>query len=218
MGADLRLTILAVPPVLTLIHRDLHLSEAGVGALTGLPVFLLAAAAILGSLLIARLGASRAAVLGLVVIALAGAWRGFGPSVGMLFAMTLVMGVGVSITQPAMPALVSEWYPTRVGLATATYGNGLLVGEAISAALTLPLVLPLVGGRWEWSLAVWSVPVLLTALWLRALSVPPRGCGGRTGAGLRSCGSDARPAVRPPRTSGRTRSSRNFSARPAGSK
>ena len=173
MGADLRLTILAVPPVLTLIHRDLHLSEAGVGALTGLPVFLLAAAAILGSLLIARLGASRAAVLGLVVIALAGAWRGVGPSVAMLFAMTLVMGVGVSITQPAMPALVSEWYPTRVGLATATYGNGLLVGEAISAALTLPLVLPLVGGRWEWSLAVWSVPVLLTALWLRALSVPP---------------------------------------------
>ncbi len=50
MGADLRLTILAVPPVLTLIHRDLHLSEAGVGALTALPMFLLAAAAILGSL------------------------------------------------------------------------------------------------------------------------------------------------------------------------
>jgi len=173
LGADLRLTILAVPPVLTLIHRDLRLTEAGVGALTGLPVFLLAAAAILGSLLISRIGAPRAAVLGLVLIAVAGALRGVGPSIAVLFAMTLVMGVGVSITQPAMPALVSQWFPTRVGLATAVYGNGLLIGEAISAALTLPLVLPLVGGRWEWSFVVWSVPVLLTALWLRALPAPP---------------------------------------------
>lgn len=173
LGVDLRLTILAVPPVLILIHRDLRLSEAGVGALTGLPVFLLAAAAILGSLLISRIGAQRAAVLGLVLIAAAGALRGVGPSIAVLFAMTLVMGVGVSITQPAMPALVSQWYPTRVGLATAVYGNGLLIGEAVSAALTLPLVLPLVGGSWEWSLVVWSVPVLLTALWLRALPAPP---------------------------------------------
>jgi CP family cyanate transporter-like MFS transporter len=177
MGVDLRLTILAVPPVLMLIHRDLHLTEAAVGALTGLPVFLLAAAAILGSLLIARLGAARAAVLGLVLIAAAGALRGVGPSVAVLFAMTLVMGVGVSITQPAMPALVAEWYPARVGLATAAYGNGLLIGEAIAAALTLPVVLPLVGGRWEWTFVVWSAPVLLTALWLKALSAgarPPR--------------------------------------------
>ena len=80
LGVDLRLTILAVPPVLTLIHRDLRLTEAGVGALTGLPVFLLAAAAILGSLLISRIGALRAAVLGLVLIAVAGALRGVGPS------------------------------------------------------------------------------------------------------------------------------------------
>ena len=31
----------------------------------------------------------------------------------------------------------------------------------------------MVGGSWEWSFVVWSVPVLLTTLWLRALPAPP---------------------------------------------
>src|SRR6185437_3201560 len=60
-GVDLRLTILAVPPVLPLIHRDLALDEKSVAALTGLPVLLFGLLAIPGSLLIARLGARRAA-------------------------------------------------------------------------------------------------------------------------------------------------------------
>jgi MFS family permease len=58
-GTNLRLTVLAVPPVLPLIHRQFDLSEQAVGALSGLPVLLLGLAAIPGSLLIARLGRLR---------------------------------------------------------------------------------------------------------------------------------------------------------------
>ena len=39
-GVALRLTILAVPPVIPLIHADLHMSETQVGILTGLPMVL----------------------------------------------------------------------------------------------------------------------------------------------------------------------------------
>ena len=53
-GAGLRLTVLAVPPMLPLIHDDLHLSETQVGILTGLPSLLFALAAVPGSMLIAR--------------------------------------------------------------------------------------------------------------------------------------------------------------------
>ena len=162
-GIDLRLTILAVPPVLPLIHHQLGLDEKSVAALTGLPVLLFAVIAVPGSLLIARLGARRAVLAGLVTVALSSALRGLGPSVTMLFVMTFVMGAGVSIIQPALPALVSRWFPSRIALATAVYANGLLVGEVLSAALTLPLVLPLMG-NWEWSFAFWGVPVLATAL------------------------------------------------------
>ena len=44
-GTGLRLTVLAVPPVIPLIHHDLHLSETGVALLGSLPPLLFAAAA-----------------------------------------------------------------------------------------------------------------------------------------------------------------------------
>ena len=170
-GADLRLTVLAVPPVLPLIHHDLAMSEKAVGALAGLPVLLLGLAALPGSLLIARLGARRAAIAALVVVALSSAARGIGPSLPMLFSMSFVMGAAVSVLQPALPSLVGEWFPRSPGFATAVYANGLLIGEAIPAALTIPIVLPLVGGSWAMSFVVWSLPVAATAVWL-ALAAP----------------------------------------------
>ncbi|MGH7100912.1 MAG: CynX/NimT family MFS transporter [Acetobacteraceae bacterium] len=170
LGADLRVTILAVPPILPLIHHDLHLDEKLVAALTGLPVLLFGLAAIPGSLLIARLGARRAVMIGVIVVALAGALRGFGPSLGMLFGMTALMGAGVAVMQPALPALVARWFPRQVPLATAIYANGLLVGEMLAASLTIPLILPLIGGSWERSFLVWSAPPLATAVLVFALA------------------------------------------------
>ncbi|TMF87174.1 MAG: MFS transporter [Chloroflexi bacterium] len=162
-GADLRLTVLCVPPLIPLIHRDLAMNEKAIGVLTGMTPFMLALFAIPGSLLIARLGARRALISGLVLMAAAGALRGLGPTVGLLLAMTFLMALGIAVIQPAFPSLARQWHPQGIGLATATYANGLLMGEIIAAALTLPLVLPLTGGRWEIALAAWSLPVLLTA-------------------------------------------------------
>jgi MFS transporter, CP family, cyanate transporter len=161
-GTNLRLTLLAVPPVLPLIHADLQLDEKGIAALSGLPVLLLGLAAVPGSLLIARIGARRALLTGLCLIGTSSALRGFGPSVGLLFGMTVLMGAGISISQPTFPALVRYWFPQAIARATGVWSNGLLVGELLSASLTLPVVLPLVGS-WEASFVFWSVPVLVTA-------------------------------------------------------
>lgn len=161
-GIDLRLTLLAIPPVLPLIHRDLNLDEKGVAALSGLPVLLLGLAAVPGSFLIARVGARRALLTGLVLIGVSSALRGVGPSTAMLFAATFVMGVGIAISQPTFPALVRMWFAHAVTRATGFWSNGLLVGELLSASFTLLVVLPLVGS-WEASLVFWSIPVLITA-------------------------------------------------------
>ena len=61
-GNGMRMTILAVPPLIPLIHDDFRMSETEIGVLAGLPVALFAAAAIPGSLLIARFGALTTAV------------------------------------------------------------------------------------------------------------------------------------------------------------
>jgi CP family cyanate transporter-like MFS transporter len=163
-GIDLRLTLLAVPPVLPLIHRDLHLSETGVAAIANLPVLTLAASSVLGSLFVARLGTRRALIVALWIIAIGSSLRGVGPSIVTLFAATLVMGLGIALLQPVFPTLSREWFPGRVALATSVWSNGLLAGEAISASLTLPWLLPLVGGSWGWSFVAWGGVVALTAL------------------------------------------------------
>jgi len=72
--------------------------------------------------------------------------------------------------QPAMPPLVRTWLPERIGFGTAIYTNGLLVGEILPVALTLPLVLPLVAQSWRLAFAAWAIPVAAIALVLIALA------------------------------------------------
>ncbi len=157
-GVALRLTILAVPPVIPLVQGELHLNATQIGILTGLPSMLFAFAAVPGSLLIARLGVRAALVVGLAVTAAAGALRGALPDVMWLYAMTVAMGAGVAVMQVTMPTAVRAWIPDRIGFATAVYTNGLLIGEILPVAFAL-LVLPLVGGSWQWSFVFWSAPV-----------------------------------------------------------
>ncbi len=169
-GACLRLTVLAVPPVVPQLHAELHLSETGIGWLSSVPPMLFAIAAVPGSLLIARFGLIPALLTGLVLTAAGSALRGALPNIAVLYVASVVMAAGISIMQPAMPPLVRAWFPKQIGFATAVYTTGLLIGEILAAALTIPLVLPLVGGSWRLSFAVWSVPVLVTALIVAAVA------------------------------------------------
>jgi CP family cyanate transporter-like MFS transporter len=169
-GNGLRLTILAVPPVIPLIHDQLDMSATQIGILTGLPSMLLAIAAVPGSLLIARLGVRAALVIGLIVTAVGGALRGALPDIFWLYAMTIAMSAGVAIMQVTMPTAVRAWVPDRIGFATAVYTNGLLVGEILPVALMIALVLPLAGGSWQWGFAFWSVPVAVIAILVMALA------------------------------------------------
>jgi MFS transporter, CP family, cyanate transporter len=173
-GACLRLTVLAIPPVVPLLHADLHLSETDIGWLSSLPPMLFAIVAVPGALLIARFGIVPALIVGLLLNALGSAARAAWPDAVSLYASTIVMAAGVSIMQPALPPLVRTWFPSRIGFATAIYTNGLLMGEILTVALTIPLVLPLVDNSWRWNFVVWSVPVLLTAL-LVAVCTPRLG-------------------------------------------
>lgn len=162
-GVTLRLTLLAVPPVITAIQSDLQLTGAQVGILSALPVVLFAMFSLPGSLLVARLGVVATLLAGLLISAIGASLRGALLSVAVLYAATVVMGAGIAMMQVALPAAVRDWMPARIGFATALYTNGLLVGEILPVALTIPLVLPLVGGSWRLALAAWALPVLAVA-------------------------------------------------------
>lgn len=162
-GNGLRLTILAVPPVLALIILDLKLSGTQVGILNAIPVFLFALVAIPGSLLIARVGAVPALIIGLLIAAAGSALRGLASDTIVLYIATVVMAAGIAVMQPAMPPIVRQWVPRQIGFATAVYTNGLLFGE-IFPVLLAAVILPLVGGSWRASLVLWSIPLVVIAL------------------------------------------------------
>src|SRR2546421_12964146 len=89
-GIGLRITILAVPPVIPLIRTELGMSETQVGILTGLPPVLFACTAVLGSLLIARFGALTTLIVGLLATAMGSALRGATPDIWLLYGATVV--------------------------------------------------------------------------------------------------------------------------------
>ena len=172
-GNGLRITILAVPPVIPLIRSELGMSETQVGILTGLPPVLFACTAVLGSLLIARFGALTTLIAGLLVTAAGSALRGAAPEIWTLYAATIVTGFGVAIMHPSLPPLVRGWLPDRIGFGTAVFTNGLLVGEILPVALTIPVVLPWLDNSWRESFLLWAVPVVAIALILLLLAPRP---------------------------------------------
>ncbi len=172
-GNGLRITILAVPPVIPLIRSELGMSETQVGILTGLPPVLFACTAVLGSLLIARFGALTTLVAGLLATAAGSALRGAAPEIWTLYAATIVTGFGVAIMHPSLPPLVRGWLPNRIGFGTAVFTNGLLVGEILPVALTIPVVLPWLDNSWHASFLLWAAPVVAIALILLLLAPRP---------------------------------------------
>ncbi|HYW60466.1 MAG TPA: MFS transporter [Xanthobacteraceae bacterium] len=172
VGAAARIAILAVPPVLPLIHDDLHLSETQVGLLSGLPLGLFAVAAVPGSLLVARIGVRQTLLIGIALTALASGGRAASLDVLMLYAATVLMGIGIAVMQPALPALVRAWTPGHIGLGTAVYTNGMVIGATVGPVFTIPFLLPWLGGSWRLDIAAWSA--LIAAIGLAfALFGPP---------------------------------------------
>ncbi|HKE42493.1 MAG TPA: MFS transporter [Casimicrobiaceae bacterium] len=163
-GNALRLTILAVPPVIAMIRDDFSLSATQVGLLSSIPPALFAVAALGGSLLVARLGVRSALIGGLLLIAAGSALRGLSMNYATLLMTTVLMSAGIAVMQPIMPTTVRQWLPHRIGLGTAIYTNGLLVGEIFPTLLTIPMVLPLLGFSWRLSLVFWSLPIAVIAV------------------------------------------------------
>ena len=162
-GVAMRMTLLVMPPVIPQVHDELHMTETQVGLLIGLPLAVLAIAAIPGSLLIARIGATVAVALGMAIAAVGGGVRAAAIDVWTLYAAAIVSAFGIAIMQPGMPTLVRQWLPDRIAVGTIGYSAGMLMGAMFPAVFTIAYVLPAVGGSWRLDVALWAVPALVMA-------------------------------------------------------
>lgn len=171
-GVYLRVPVLVAPPLAPFISEELGLTQALTGALTTLPILMLAVGAMPGSLAISRIGPRNTLALAMVIMVIGSAGRGLVPDTPTLMIASAVMGFGVAMMQPALPALLSRWLqPHHLALGSAIYMNGMLMGEFIGAGVTLPILMPLMDNSWRATLLAWSLPALLVAA---ALFLPKR--------------------------------------------
>jgi MFS transporter, CP family, cyanate transporter len=163
-----RAPLFAVGPVLPLIVADLGLSFTLAGLLPSLPLLFMGLLGLPGGLLVDRFGATRLMALGLAAIGLAGLARAAAPSALLLALTTALLGGAIGILQPALPRVARDTLPGRVGLATAIYSNGFVVGGFVGTALDGPLLAlgtPLAAATtWRGVFAVWGLIALLAAL------------------------------------------------------
>lgn len=177
IGVNLRSVILAVPPILPLIRQDLGLSYTATGLLTSLPTLIMGAAAWSSGLLVERIGARIAVTSGLALLAMGALLRAAFPLAIPIFLFTILMSLGIALAQTTAAVLIRRWFPSKIGLLSAIFTDGLIIGETIGAGLTVPLMLWLFGSDgWRASFVLWGLPVgVLLAFWLwLAPAEPPR--------------------------------------------
>lgn len=168
VGVNLRSVIMAIAPVLPLVQRDLRLSYTATGLLTSLPLLLMGGFALPSGLLAGRLGGRRIVAVGLALLAGGAVLRSIWPAAIPLYIFTVVLSLGITLVQTTVPVLARQWFPTRIGLVAALFTDGLILGETLGAAFTLPLMERLFGpDGWAATLLLWAAPtVLALALWL----------------------------------------------------
>ena len=168
VGFNLRSVILAVPPVLPLIQHDLKLSYTQTGLLTAVPVLVLAVAAWPSGLLAERIGERRCVSIGLALLGSGALLRLLWHGAASLFLFTLLLSLGIVLAQTAVPVLARRWFPAHIGLVTALFSDGLIIGESVAAGTTVPIMLQFMGrDAWTGTFILWGVPVIvLLVLWL----------------------------------------------------
>lgn len=168
VAVNLRTGFIGLGPVLPGLTLDLDLTHTQASALVALPTAMMGLAATPGGRLADRWGAGRAIALGMAIVAVAGAARAGTTAFVPLVVVTVLFGIGIGLSQPALPRLARIWFPGRLGASTGIYASGFVCGAIISASLTGPVLFRLLGERnWRGPLALWGgFALLICGAWI----------------------------------------------------
>lgn len=167
--------MLCVPPMAHILKAELLLTHTQTSLLYTIPILMLAVLGIPGGLLGDRIGVRKAAGIGIIIIAVGTILRGTATSASSLVAFTFIYGVGVGVSFPNLPKLISGWVSReKIGIATGIYVAGIAAGEGLAMAITMPLIFPLTN-TFQGVFFIWSIPPIVAAvLWWILVRDPPR--------------------------------------------
>src|SRR5699024_2382911 len=193
LALNLRAPIIAPTAILPRIQEGTGFSSAGLGLLTGLPVFLFALATPVAGRFITRLGAE-ATVLACLSGVLAGTvLRSAGPP-WLVLVGTGIIGLAITLGNIVVPVIIRREVPwEQVSMVTGLYSAMMNIGSMATLIGTGPLAAAL---GWRWALAIWGVFALIgLGFWIVLIRIRVRregaGAGGAEETSEASSGADA---------------------------
>ncbi|MEV4944526.1 MFS transporter [Streptomyces sp. NPDC053755] len=183
---NMRAALASVSPLVGEISAAFGLSSTASSLVTSVPVLFLGAGALVAPWLGRRFGAEPVLLAALVLLGVGILVRVL-PSVYALYGGGVLVGTAIALLNVLMPGLIKRDFPDRAASMTSVYTGAMIAGATVVAAASVPLERAL-GGRWEASLAFWSLLAALAAVaWLPQVLIAR----GRTGHQARAAGPGA---------------------------
>lgn len=164
---NVHLLMFSYSPLVPSITSELALSNAEAGFLFSVSILTLMVFRIPWGIMFDHRGFKKTMTLALLLMGVFGLARGFAVDYASLLVTQFFLGVGLSGVIPAIPRLVSCWFPRqKIGLATGICLAGFPIGDFVALSLT-PLLVSVFGGfRMVFqTYGVWCL--LLVVLWWR---------------------------------------------------
>jgi cyanate permease len=171
---NVHLLLFSYSPLVRSITDELGLTNAEAGFLFSVSILALMLFRIPWGILLDRKGLKPTLGLALVLMGIFGLMRGFAVDYVTLLASQVLLGVALSGVIPAIPKLVSFWFPReKVGLATGICMAGFPIGDVIALAVTPILIAA--GSGWRQIFQVYGVWALLFIfLWWKFAGETPK--------------------------------------------
>jgi nitrate/nitrite transporter NarK len=138
---NVHLLLFSYSPLVPSITAELTLTNAEAGFLFSVSILTLMVFRIPWGILFDRGGFKKTMTLALLLMGVFGLARGFAFDYASLLVTQFFLGVGLSGVIPAIPRLVSCWFPReKIGLATGICLAGFPIGDFVALSLTPVLV------------------------------------------------------------------------------
>jgi NNP family nitrate/nitrite transporter-like MFS transporter len=171
---NVHLLLFSYSPLVRSITDELGLTNAEAGFLFSVSILALMLFRIPWGILLDRKGLKPTLGLALVLMGIFGLMRGFAVDYVTLLSSQVLLGSALSGVIPAIPKLVSFWFPReKIGIATGICMAGFPIGDVIALAVTPILVAA--GSGWRQVFQVYAVWALLFIfLWWKFAGKPPK--------------------------------------------
>lgn len=164
---NLRPALTSLAPVVGQIEKGFHLRSTEMGLILTLPVLCFGCFAPVVGWLARRIRPETLVASALPITALGIALRA-GPSMGFLYVGTLIVGIGITIGNVLLPAVIKGHYPLTTGPLIGVQTMAINLGAATAAAVTLPFELIAPTSDWRLATVIWVVPAgAAMIVWIR---------------------------------------------------